>query len=136
MMRITRKLLNEYQKLKREIPLLEDELKNMICTDAGIGNSVIMDYRKGYPQPQAVTGFDWKRYERQQDLLKRKKEKMTAVEEWIGNIEDVQARYVFRLYYIDGLSWKKIAQKIGYSSNPDYPRLCIRDPFLEKNGIK
>lgn len=40
--KITRKLLDDYRKIKREIPLLETELKEMRETDSGIGNSTII----------------------------------------------------------------------------------------------
>lgn len=136
LIQITKKLLDDYRKIKREIPLLEEELQELLHTDAGIGNSVIMDYRKGYPQPQSVTGFDWELYERRLTVLQSKKEKAAGVEEWIEHIEDVQTRYVFRLYYIEGMSWEKVAQKTGHSQSPDYPRLRIRDQFLKKSGVK
>lgn len=49
-------------------------------------------------------GFDWKRYEQKQRLLKKRKEEVEAVKEWIDNIEDEQARYVFKMWYLDNLS--------------------------------
>ena len=55
--KITRKLLSSYRKLKREIVVLELELVEMMEGDNGIGVSVVMDYRKGYPQPKAVPGL-------------------------------------------------------------------------------
>lgn len=134
--KITRKLLDDYRKIKREIPLLETELKEMRETDSGIGNSTIFDYRTGQARPQSVIGFDWERYEKREAKLERKKEKSKAVEEWIDNIEDGQTRCVFKMFYIEGMSWLKIASKIGYTGNPDYPRLHIRDEYLKKCGIK
>ena len=50
--KITRKLLSSYRKLKKEIVVLELELVEMMEGDNGIGISVVMDYRKGYPQPK------------------------------------------------------------------------------------
>lgn len=52
--KITRALLDSYRKLLREINLLEKELEDMLQGDHGIGSSVVMDYRKGYPQPQEL----------------------------------------------------------------------------------
>ena len=135
-MQITRKLLKDYRKIKQEIPLLEMELKEMRETDSGIGNSTIFDYRTGQARPQSVIGFDWERYERRTARLEKKKQKVKAVEEWIDNIEDGQTRCVFRMFYIDGMSWIKIASKIGYNGNPDYPRIMIRDKYLSMYGIK
>ena len=36
--KITKKLLDNYRKYKREIPFLEDELQQMQTSDAGIGS--------------------------------------------------------------------------------------------------
>lgn len=134
--RITKKLLNNYKKYKREIPFLRAELDEMQTSDAGIGNSTIFDYRTGFPQPQSVVGFDWPLYEHRQKALKRRKEQVLAVEQWVNSIPDGQTRCVFRMRYIDGMSWVKIAEKTGYGGRPDYVRLHIRDKYLEKCKIK
>jgi hypothetical protein len=133
--KITRKLLSSYRKLKREIVVLELELVEMMEGDNGIGVSVVMDYRKGYPQPKAVPGFDWKLHDRREKILGNKKARCKAVEDWIRSIEDGQARYVFRMFYIEGMTWDRIAAKIGYSNSPDYPRLMIRDKYLKEHNI-
>ena len=102
--KITRKLLSSYRKLKKEIVVLELELVEMMEGDNGIGVSVVMDYRKGYPQPKAVSGFDWKLHDRREKILNNKKARCKAVEDWIKSIEDGQARYVFRMFYIEGMT--------------------------------
>ena len=134
--KITKKMLDDYRKLKREIPILEYELQHMKQGDNGYNNSTVCDYKRGYPRPQAVIGFDKPLYEKRENVLKEKKERTRAVEKWINSIDDGQTRCVFRMYYIDGMIWEKIASSIGYSSSPDYPRLHIRDDYLKKNGIK
>lgn len=134
--RITKKLLNNYKKYKREIPFLQAELDEMLTSDAGIGNSTIFDYRSGYPQPQSVVGFDWPLYEHRQKVLERRKEQVAAVEQWINGIQDGQTRCVFRMRYIEGQSWVKIAEKTGYGGNIDYPRKMIRDKYLGKCGMR
>ncbi len=134
--RITRQLLDDYRKLKREIPLLRAELHDMKQGDNGFGNSTIFDYRTGFPMPQSVIGFDWELCEHREKVLERKEAKVKAVEDWINAIEDGQTRCVFRMFYIDGMSWEKIAVKTGYANSLDYPRLHIRDDYLKKCGIK
>lgn len=134
--KITKKLLNNYRKYKREIPFLEAELDEMQATDAGIGNSTILDCRSGYPQPQSVVGFDWPLYEHRQGVLERREAQVAAVEQWIRDIQDGQTRCVFRMRYIEGMNWVKIAEKTGYGGNVDYPRLYIRDKYLKKCGIR
>ncbi len=134
--KITRKLLNEYRNLKSQIPALEYELKEMWTTDKGMGNSTVFDYQTGYPRPQSVVGFDQEKYNRRKEALSKKKEKVRKVEKWIDAIEDGQVRCVFRMFYINNMTWEKIAVKIGYAGNPDYPRLHIRDAYLKKIKIK
>lgn len=134
--KITKKLLNNYLRYKREIPFLQSELDEMLVSDSGISSSVILDYRNGYPQPQSVVGFDWKRYEDRKRVLERRKAQVKAVEQWIECIEDGQTRCVFRMRYITGMSWVKIAEKTGYAGREDYVRRVIRDGYLEKCGIK
>lgn len=137
--KITRNLLDEYRDMrkKRTIPMLEWELSEMLEGDNGFGNSTIFDYRTGEARPQSVVGFDWEKYERREKALMNKKAEARAVEEWINDIEDGQTRCVFRMYYIDGMSWLKIADKIKATGDhrEDYARICIRDAYLKKCGI-
>ena len=130
--KITRTLLDNYRKLKREIPVLGLELDEMMKGEAGLGNSVILDGRTGINRPQSVVGFDWERYDRRKRTYEHKNEQVAAVDNWIQNIEDGQTRYVFKAFYQQGLTWEKIAEKTGYSQSPDYPRLMIRDKYLKK----
>lgn len=133
--RITKKLLDNYKKLKREIPILEMELEEMRTTDSGLVSSTILDYRTGYARPQHIVGFDWTLYECRQRTLEQKKEQVQAVEKWIQCIDDGQARCIFKMFYMDGMSWLRIAVKTGYASSPDYPRLYVRDKYLKKCKI-
>lgn len=134
--KITRKLLDNYRKLKREIPVLSMELAEMKQGEAGLGNSTIFDYSTGFARPQSVVGFDQERYDRRKRTYEHKNEQVAAVDNWIQNIEDSQTRYVFKAFYQQGLTWEKIAEKTGYSQSPDYPRLYIRDTYLKKCEIK
>ncbi len=136
MVKITRKLLDDYQKLKASIPVLEAELNEMQEGTNGFDHSVILNYKNGEAIPQAVVGFDWPLYQRRTERLEKVKAQVKAVEDWIEAIEDGQTRCVFRMYYINGMTWGRIAQKTGYSKSPDYPRKMIRDSYLKKCGIK
>ena len=128
-------MLDDYRKMKREIPMLEIELQEMKHGDNGFNNSTIFDYKTGQARPQSVVGFDWPLYERRKKIIDGKKAKIRAVEEWIEAIEDGQTRCVFRMFYIEGMKWEKIALKTGYSGSPDYPRLMIRDRYLKEMKI-
>ena len=101
--------------------------------DNGIGVSVVMDYRKGYPQPKAwFLGLTGSWHDRRRRSWIKRKHGAKLWRDWIRSIEDGQARYVFRMFYIEGMTWDRIAAKIGYSNNPDYPRLMIRDKYLKR----
>lgn len=134
--KITRKLLDDYRKLKREIPILYLELREMKNGEAGLGNSTIFDYSTGFARPQSVVGFDQARYDRRKHTYDHKIAQVAAVERWIQSIEDGQTRYVFKAFYQQGMTWAKIAEKTGYSQSPDYPRLMIRDKYLIEKQIK
>ena len=54
--KITKKLLNKYRKYKQEIPLLKEELEEMQTTDAGLGNSTILNYQIWPPHAEGVVG--------------------------------------------------------------------------------
>lgn len=135
MVKVTRRLLEDYRKNKRSIPLLEEELAEMLHGEKGLGSSVILDYSTGYPVPQGIVGFNVSLYNQRRKTLDRKKAECKAVEDWIGAIEDGQARCVFRMFYMEGMTWDRIAVKTGYSKSPDYPRLMIRDKYLKDCGI-
>ena len=134
--KITRKLLDSYKKLKRELPVLEYELNELWMTDKGMGNSVILNGKSGSKKPETVVGFDCEKYNRRKKTLAKKKKQVAVIEEWIDDIPDGQTRCVFKMFYRDGITWEKIAAKTGYTKSPDYPRLHIRDAYLKKCGIK
>ena len=133
-MTITKRMLQDYRKNKREIPVLRLELEEMLTTPTGLGT--VMDYKTGYPRAQTIVGIDESRYTKRRDILRRKESEVMAVEEWIEAIADGQARYVFRAFYVNGMSWGRIAKKIGYKGNPDYVRIKIRDKYLLDHHIK
>ena len=133
---MTRAKLDGYRKLVQEIPILECELRELWLTDKGMGNSVIINGKNGSKKPESVVGFDHERYNRRKESLQRKKEEARAIREWIEAIEDGQTRCVFRMFYVDGMTWERIASKTGHSKSLDYPRLMIRDAYLKKMKIK
>lgn len=133
--KVTKKMLDNYSKYKKEIPLLRAELENMNHSESSIGSSVIFDYSTGYPRPQAIVGFDITLYDRRRKILEDKCQKVAGIEEWIENIEDIQVRTVFKMRYVQQKSWVQIANEIGYSGKEDYVRIRIRDEYLKKGGI-
>lgn len=107
--RVTREKLEEYISKKREI----EELENKLIYDNSVDHDVILDYRKGYPQPQAIVGVDWSRVDRYRKRLAKLKEECTEVEEFVEGIEDSMTRRIFRMYYIEGASQEQVARSVG-----------------------
>lgn len=129
--KVTRKMIQDYVKTRKDVKLLERELHEMNTTDKGLGNSVIMDYRSGFPRPQTVVGFDMDKYERRRATLEHKAEQCAAVEKWIEEIEDTQTRQVFELRYLKEQQWQQIAKKMGYKYE-EYARIVMHDRYLDK----
>lgn len=92
--------------------------------------------------PEARIGRKEKALERKvallEDLEASLLEKQTEVEEYIQQIEKSRIRIMFRLYYIDGLTWEMVAMKMNYifpkKRIPFTKDSCrkLHDRFLEK----
>ena len=113
---VTKQLLHDYRKIKHEIVLLNSEIKEMQRGDCAMGSSPLLQKRK--------------------NAMEEKMQQVAVVEEWIENIEDDQARSVFKMFYLKNYSWAKITECIGCAGSKDYARLHIRDNFLKKSGVK
>lgn len=110
---MTRELLEGYRSKTEEIKELQCKLQHLYEGDSMIGNDTILDYTKGYPVPHAVVGVDWDkayktqlRYEKKIEILSNE---CKEVEEFIESIQDSVTRRIFRMYYIDGMSQRKIS---------------------------
>lgn len=114
---MTKKLIESYRSKKEEIEELHSRIQRLYNGDSMIGNNTILDYRKGYPVPQAVVGVDRKRVERMKsryyDRIRILEEECQDVEDFIEDISDSLTRRIFRMYYVEGLSQKDIAIKIN-----------------------
>lgn len=113
-MEMTRKLLESYRSKRKEIRELEYKLEHLWDGDSMMGCDTIYDYRRGYPQPQAVVGIDQEKIERLEARYKARIAKLKAecadVELWIEEIPDSLTRRIFRMYYVDGMSQSKISR--------------------------
>lgn len=115
-MEMTREMLERYLSNKAEIKELQNRLNHLTDGDAMVGNDTIFDYRRGYPQPQAVVGFDRAKYDRQRSRILNQMSKLNAendnIEEFVFGIQDSITRRIFQLYYLDGLSQRRVAKKV------------------------
>ena len=111
-MEMTKKRLEAYMSEKQEIEELKHKLQNLKVEDY-VGNSVIMDYRSGYPVPQSIVGTDLRTYYARKEHLiseiSRLEQRCQEVEQWIDKIPDSIYRRIFRMYYEDGKKQREIA---------------------------
>ncbi|MCM1155540.1 MAG: hypothetical protein NC392_09300 [Roseburia sp.] len=119
MIDLTKESLEAYRSKKEEIKELQYKLQHLNEGDIMIGYDTILDYRKGYPVPQAVVSVDWEkvdrtvsRYEKRIEVLARECEE---IEIYIESITDSLTRRIFRMYYLDGLSQRRISKQIHMS---------------------
>lgn len=115
-MEMTRERLEAYRSEKDEIAELQCKLDHLGEGDSMIGNDTVFDYRKGYPVPQAVVGYDYDKHcrteERYLNQIGKLRKNCEEVEKWIEDIPDSLTRRIFRMRYIEGMSQQKIAKKI------------------------
>ncbi|MFR1579665.1 MAG: hypothetical protein ACLUT4_11080 [Lachnospiraceae bacterium] len=113
---MTRERLEAYRSNRDEIKELKYKLDHLGEGDSLIGNDVIFDYRKGYPMPQAVVGYDYelgaKRRKRYKTQIAKLEAEQDCIEEWVFGIRDSRTRRIFQLRYLDGCTVEKVAQKI------------------------
>ena len=113
---MTREKLEDYKSKKAEIQELEAKLRDLPGSESMIGNSVVLDYRRGYPQPQSVVGYDYDLERRRRERWEKRLGDLSAdvdeVENWIEAIPDSTMRRIFRMHYCEGLKQSKVALKL------------------------
>ena len=114
---MTKEMLQSYRSKKDEIAELDWVLRHRWQDERLIGNDVVFDYRKGYPRPQSVIGFDYDRYDRLQDRDNEKKslleQECEEIENWVEEIPDSLTRRIFRLTFIQGRKQKVVAKSVN-----------------------
>ena len=108
----------EYRSMKAEIIELRDRLDhlNEYELEEAVVSDVVNDYRKGYPQPTAISGIDYGRVSRLRSKYVMRILKLQSdcvdVEEKINDIESSLTRRIIRLYYIEGINQQGIALRV------------------------
>lgn len=128
---MTKEQLESYISMKEEIKELQEKLENL--ADETTGNSVINDYRSGFPIPQSVVGVDehcyWRLYRKYNAQIKELERQCEEIEDYIDNISDSLTRRIFRAAFIDGQKQKTIGKLV----HMDRSRISRRiDEFLSK----
>lgn len=111
----------EIKDLRRRIHELEKQI-DRIKTEGAVKDTV--SGGMGGTQHFVVEGFPVPEYNRKMMLLRSRKamleeleaellELTNQVEEYIGSIGKSELRIMFRLYYIDGLTWIQVAHRMN-----------------------
>lgn len=113
---MTRERLEAYKSNAEEIKELRHKLAHLGEGDSLIRNDVVFDYRKGYPMPQAVVGYDYnleeKRRTRYSNQIGKLEAEQDNIEEWVFGIRDSRMRRIFQLRYLEGNTVEKVARKV------------------------
>ena len=121
---MTKDRLEQYQKIKSEIGILENELSFIIRKGPDhVSDAVSTAAEFPYSQHTLViSGYDWGTYNDQIDAVYKKRRQkynelcheLGAIEDYISGIDDSLIRQIIRLKYLDGVrTWRQVAQEIG-----------------------
>lgn len=143
---MTEERLSMYRSNNEEIKEIKRKLRDLGKGDDLTDNSVIMDYRKGYPQPQAVVGKNmslyWKRRNRYTNLLEKLEVEQDEIEEFIVTIEDGITRRIFQLRFLDGKSMERTGMEVHMDKSSVSRKIkkyletcnkCNKNLFIIKN---
>ena len=116
---MTKERLEEYKSKKDETFELRQKLEHVGEGDSLVGNDTILDYKKGYPRPQSVIGYDYQKEWRLKNKWKSRLDELEAdcleVELWIEEIPESLTRRIFRMSYMDGLSQEGFVKNVHMS---------------------
>ena len=157
-MEVTKDILIQYCELREEIKDLreridQDELRLQKIEEEGVVSDTVTGTRAdGTIGSIKITGFPIPEYSTVKAMLKKRiaklqimedelHEAMSAVDDFINAIPKSDLRQMFRFYYIDDMTWRRVAanmnkrfpnRRISYTEESCRKR---HDRFLEKNEI-
>ncbi len=157
-MEVTKDILIQYCELREEIKDLReridrDELRLQKIEEEGVVSDIVTGTRAdGTIGSIKITGFPIPEYSMVKAMLKKRiaklqimedelHEAVNAVDDFINVIPKSDLRQMFRFYYIDDMTWRRVAtnmnkrfpnRRISYTEESCRKR---HDRFLEKNEI-
>lgn len=155
---VTKDILIQYCELREEIKDLReridrDELRLQKIEEEGVVSDIVTGTRAdGTIGSIKITGFPIPEYSMVKAMLKKRiaklqimedelHEAVNAVDDFINVIPKSDLRQMFRFYYIDDMTWRRVAtnmnkrfpnRRISYTEESCRKR---HDRFLEKNEI-
>ena len=130
-----RYLSKEIDILKMQIKDLEDKAEKQTASDVVSGSNPVFPYER---RRFHIEGIDLKIYEKRLRRLRHKLNKRMEqlikqrelLETYIASIDDSMIRLILTLRYVEGLSWRQVAHRIGGGNTPDSVRK-MHDRFLK-----
>lgn len=123
---------NRIKDLEQQLQIYDKNYKVQDSVTGGMGG--IEHYTiKGFPYPEysKKKSILLSRKIRLEELKKRLEESIDEVEKFIDSIESSTMRLILKYRYIDGLSWKEIAGRMGKGySEESIRKKCNR--FISK----
>lgn len=141
---VTKQILIQYTDLQKECKELRNRIEKLEEQIARIeSDGTVVDKVMGGDgglQPFKIEGFPYPTYSRKKTLLYARKatlselelellETVNSVEEYIKSVEDSHMRRIITLRVIDGLSWNKVADRMGGNNTEDSVRKAF-DRFV------
>lgn len=132
---MTKKRLEQYRDLKREIRQLEEQYYELVSRKSRMTSDSVSGSMSEYPYIQQVVKIhgldvvDQARADRMKACaLERRRQAEREVEEidrWISSIQDSRMRQVIYLKFIRGMTWTQVASKVGGGNNEDSVRMAF-----------
>ena len=146
-MAISKEILVQYADLQQECKEVREKIEKLEKQIERIkkDGNVVDKVRGGIGGLQSfkIEGFPYPEYSRKKTLLYARKatlselemellETLNEVETFIASVEDSHMRRIISLRVVDGLSWNKVADRIGGGNTDDSVRKAF-DRFMENN---
>ena len=133
-------LQQEYREVRKKIEKLEQQISEIEAD--GAVNDKVMGGEGGW-QAFRIEGFPYPEYSRKKTLLYTRKatltelemellETLNTVEEFITSITDSHIRRIVNLRVVEGLSWQKVADRIGGNTEDSVKKAFYRFMEIEK----
>lgn len=141
---VTKQILIQYADLQQEVIEIREKVEKLerqidkIESEGAVIDKVMGG--EGGLQPFKIEGFPYPEYSRKKTLLYARKatlselelellETLNKVESFISSINDSHIRRIVSLRVVDGLSWNKVALKMGGGNTEDSVRKAF-DRFI------
>ena len=148
-------MLEQYRAAQKRIDILKLSIKNIegkISKMNEKGYYVTDQVNRGKRGKKTIgtiriSGFPHETYKKISEELEQRKKKLLKeegelirlegeVEEYISGIADIEVRNILTLYYVEDLTWVKVAHKMNEKGRKKYTEDSCRhkhDRFIEKN---